>query len=49
MKIVGTSYFPSKSHAICYYCDYHYGDVRAAVERKIAEDVIHIGKPGLSA
>lgn len=45
--ITGTSYFVSRSAAIEYY-GYEGGTYRAlgiAVDRKIAEGAIHIGKP----
>jgi len=48
MKI-GTAHFVSKRHAIRYYRNYNYegDDGTAAVERKLAEGSIHIGKPAL--
>jgi len=45
----GTSYFFSRAAAIRYYKDYHYDDTAAAVDRKLREGEIHIGKPPLKA
>lgn len=42
---VGTSYFVSKAHAIRYYAYENATD--ATIERKLAEGLIHIGKPEL--
>lgn len=39
----GTSYFVSKAAAVRYYRDY--GDDARSVDRKLAEGLIHIGKP----
>jgi hypothetical protein len=41
----GTSYFVSKAAAVRYYTPYGYDNPREAVERKLAEGEIHIGKP----
>jgi hypothetical protein len=41
----GTSHFESRVAAIRYYRPYGYDDVGAAVDRKLAEGEIHIGKP----
>jgi hypothetical protein len=43
----GTSYFLSRRAAIYYFSDYESAPVGAAVDRKIAEGLIHIGKPEL--
>jgi len=43
----GTSHFVSRGAAIRYYRDYGYDDTAAAVDRKIREGEIHIGKPAL--
>lgn len=43
--IIGTSYFVSVESAKAYYRGYHYENVSAAVQRKIVEGEIHIGKP----
>ena len=43
--IYGTSHFASKLDAYVYYKPYGYDDVRTAVDRKLAEGEIHIGKP----
>jgi len=40
---IGTSYFINLQAAYRYYAPY--GDSRAAVDRKIAEGQIHIGRP----
>lgn len=45
----GTSYFITKSAAIRYYRPYGYDDPKAAVERKLREGEIHIGRPPLKA
>ncbi len=45
----GTSYFVSKSAAVRYYRDYEGSDAARAVERKLREGEIHIGKPTLKA
>lgn len=49
MLIIGTPYFTSRSAAALYYRPYHYSDTIKAVDRKIAEGEIHIGKPDLKA
>lgn len=43
--IVGTPYFVSRDAAIKYYRGYGFDNVGAAVERKIQEKEIYIGKP----
>jgi len=43
--IYGTPYFASELDAWNYYRPYGYGNVRAAVSRKLAEGQIHIGSP----
>lgn len=43
--IMGTPYFISRFAAIQYYKPYNYEDTAAAVDRKIKEGDIHIGKP----
>lgn len=43
----GTPYFVSKAKAAQYYRDYEGDDGYAAVDRKLAEGSIHIGKPPL--
>ncbi len=45
----GTSYFTSKSAAVRYYRAYEGAGAAAAVDRKLAEGSIHIGKPNLKA
>lgn len=42
---VGTSYFVSKAAAVRYYA--YEGATEATIERKLAEGLIHIGKPPL--
>lgn len=49
MTRIGTPYFVSLAHAIAYYRPYGYDDVRAAVQRKLAEGEIHLGAPPLKA
>lgn len=44
--IVGTCYFPTKADAIKYYAEYE-SDAARAVEIKLKEGSIHIGKPAL--
>ncbi|OYV38946.1 MAG: hypothetical protein B7Z80_08705 [Rhodospirillales bacterium 20-64-7] len=41
----GTSHFESKDAAISYYRPYGYSNTAQAVERKLADGEIHIGKP----
>lgn len=48
MKI-GTSYFISRRAAEKYYKDYDYDDVKSAVDRKLSDGEIHIGKPDIKA
>jgi hypothetical protein len=45
----GTAYFVSRKAAERYYSDYEgdADDTRRAVDRKLAEGIIHIGKPNL--
>jgi hypothetical protein len=45
MHIIGTAHFVSRKAAIRYYRDYHYPNTEAAVDRKLAEGAIFIGKP----
>lgn len=45
----GTSHFVSRSAAMRYYKDYGYDDVKSAVDSKIRDGEIHIGKPSLKA
>jgi hypothetical protein len=45
MHIVGTSHFVSRKAAIRYYRDYHYPNTEAAVDRKLADGEISLGKP----
>lgn len=40
----GTCYFPTIKHAVRYYSDYE-NNPKAAVARKLAEGLIHIGRP----
>ena len=47
MTTYGTSYFVSTAAAIRYYRDYEGDNARAAVQRKLTEGEIHIGKPAL--
>lgn len=42
---IGTSYFVSKSAALRYYA--YEGATESSIERKLAEGLIHIGKPPL--
>ena len=47
----GTSHFVNRAFAVKYYREYEQTltDAVAAVDRKIAEGAIHIGKPALKA
>lgn len=56
--IIGTSYFPSESHAVKYYLEVEFEGskakgirklAQATVRRKISEGAIHIGKPEVKA
>jgi hypothetical protein len=46
---IGTAHFVSRDAAEHYYSDYEgdADDTRRAVDRKLAEGIIHIGKPPL--
>jgi hypothetical protein len=42
---IGTSYFIDRQSAIKYYKEYHYQNTEEAVDRKLKDGEIHIGKP----
>lgn len=45
MTAFGTSHFVNRTTAILYYREYQYDNIQSAVDRKIAEGEIHLGKP----
>ena len=45
--IYGTPYFINKQAAIRYYKEYGYSDIKATIERKLADVEIHLGRPEL--
>ena len=44
---IGTPYFESYGAALRYYKSYHYGDNKKAVDYKIEQKEIYIGKPAV--
>ncbi len=49
MATYGTAHFVSRAAAIAYYREYGYDDVAHAVDAKIAEGEIFIGRPRVFA
>lgn len=45
---IGTSHFVSKVHAVMYYKEYGYDNVKDAVQAKLDRKEIHIGEPKIT-